>query len=53
MGIIGKNGAGKSTLLKILTKFDEIVEFSGIENLVDTPVKRYSSGIFLCDIKIL
>ncbi|PWR72861.1 ABC transporter ATP-binding protein [Methanospirillum lacunae] len=26
-------------------KFDEIVKFSGIENFLDTPVKRYSSGM--------
>jgi len=26
-------------------KFDEIVNFSGIERFVDTPVKRYSSGM--------
>ncbi len=26
-------------------KFDEIVEFSGVEKFVDTPVKRYSSGM--------
>jgi len=26
-------------------KFDEIVDFSGVEEFVDTPVKRYSSGM--------
>ena len=26
-------------------KFDEIVDFSGVENFLDTPVKRYSSGM--------
>jgi lipopolysaccharide transport system ATP-binding protein len=28
-------------------KFDEIVAFSGVERYVDTPVKRYSSGMYL------
>jgi lipopolysaccharide transport system ATP-binding protein len=32
---------------EILTKFDEIVDFSGVERFLDTPLKRYSSGMQL------
>ncbi|WP_052323756.1 polysaccharide ABC transporter ATP-binding protein [Flavihumibacter sp. ZG627] len=32
---------------EIKLRFDEIVEFSGIEKYLDTPVKRYSSGMFV------
>ncbi len=28
-------------------RFDEIVAFSGVERFIDTPVKRYSSGMYL------
>ncbi len=33
------------TKREIDRKFDEIVDFSGVEKLIDTPVKRYSSGM--------
>jgi lipopolysaccharide transport system ATP-binding protein len=32
---------------EIQRRFDEIVDFSGIERFIDTPVKRYSSGMYL------
>lgn len=32
---------------EILKRFDEIVEFSGIEKFLDVPVKRYSSGMYV------
>src|SRR5215218_1501553 len=56
VSIIGHNGAGKTTLLKVLSRiteptegrrrFDEIVDFSGVEKFIDTPVKRYSVGMY-------
>lgn len=35
------------TRREILKKFDEIVAFSEIEKFLDTPVKRYSSGMYV------
>lgn len=37
-------GMKKSEIQK---KFDEIVAFSGVEQYIDTPVKRYSSGMYV------
>jgi lipopolysaccharide transport system ATP-binding protein len=31
----------------IKMKFDEIVDFSGVDKYIDTPVKRYSSGMYV------
>lgn len=33
--------------VEIRKKFDEIVDFSGVEKFLDTPVKRYSSGMYV------
>ena len=33
------------TRAEIARKFDEIVDFAGVERYIDTPVKRYSSGM--------
>lgn len=33
--------------LEIKKKFDEIVDFAGVEKFLDTPVKRYSSGMYV------
>jgi lipopolysaccharide transport system ATP-binding protein len=35
------------TKTEIKSKFDEIVAFSGVEKYIDTPVKRYSSGMYV------
>jgi ABC-type polysaccharide/polyol phosphate transport system ATPase subunit len=37
-------GMGKA---EIVTKFDEIVAFAEVEKFLDTPVKRYSSGMYV------
>jgi lipopolysaccharide transport system ATP-binding protein len=42
------NGAILSmTRREIRSKFDEIVAFAGIETFLDTPVKHYSSGMYI------
>jgi lipopolysaccharide transport system ATP-binding protein len=33
--------------VEIKRKFDEIVAFSGVEKFIDTPVKRFSSGMYV------
>jgi len=35
------------TRREIHSKFEEIVDFSGVERYIDTPVKRYSSGMYV------
>ena len=32
---------------EVKSKFDQIVRFSGLEQFIDTPVKRYSSGMYV------
>lgn len=32
---------------EVLSRFDEIVEFSGLPKFLDTPVKRYSTGMYM------
>jgi len=42
------NGAiSGMTRAEIRARFDEIVAFSGLEDFLDTPVKRYSSGMYM------
>lgn len=33
--------------MEVKEKLDEIIEFSGVEEFIDTPVKRYSSGMYV------
>jgi lipopolysaccharide transport system ATP-binding protein len=35
------------TRAEVRKKFDEIVDFSGVEKFIDTPVKHYSSGMYV------
>ncbi|MEO8209969.1 MAG: ABC transporter ATP-binding protein [bacterium] len=35
------------TQAEIKSRFDSIVDFSGVERYIDTPVKRYSSGMYV------
>jgi lipopolysaccharide transport system ATP-binding protein len=35
------------TKQEVTRKFDEIVDFAGVEKFIDTPVKRYSSGMYV------
>jgi lipopolysaccharide transport system ATP-binding protein len=35
------------TKQEIKSKFDEIIDFAGVERYIDTPVKRYSSGMYV------
>ena len=34
------------TRKEVLARFDQIVDFSGVEKFIDTPVKRYSVGMY-------
>ena len=35
------------TKKEVKSKFQEIIEFSGVEKFIDTPVKHYSSGMYV------
>ncbi len=32
---------------EVASRLDEIIDFSGVERFIDTPVKRYSSGMYM------
>ena len=34
--------------VEIEKKFDEMVDFAEVEKFIDTPVKHYSSGMYVC-----
>jgi lipopolysaccharide transport system ATP-binding protein len=38
---------------EIKKHFDEIVDFAGVERYIDTPVKRYSSGMYVWHLPLL
>src|SRR3990172_4141678 len=44
---LGEFQAAYGTRREIQRKLPEIVEFSGVEAFIDTPVKRYSSGMYV------
>ena len=37
----------RMTRREIRSKFDEVVDFAEVEKFLDTPVKRYSSGMYV------
>ena len=41
------NGTILGMTKEVKSKFQEIIEFSGVEKFIDTPVKHYSSGMYV------
>src|SRR2546430_2289700 len=37
----------EAMLQRLASQFDAIVDFAGVEQFLDTPVKRYSSGMYV------